>query len=89
MNDPVSSLVFPWGKGLLGQELLKDLECVLRHRLGVACGSQICDYLMVFPTCHGYVSKDRNSLIIMIFHTSQETSLVLAIRKDMKADLAS
>ena len=38
---------------------------------------------------HGFVSKEINGLITVIFHMSQTISLVPSIRKDIKADLAS
>lgn len=38
---------------------------------------------------HGFVSKEINGLITVIFHMSQAIPLVPSIRKDIKADLAS
>lgn len=38
---------------------------------------------------HGFVSKEINGLIAVIFHMSQAVPLVPSIRKDINADLAS
>lgn len=77
------SLSFPLWKGPLGQDLFTDLVCVCRPRLSVVYSSQVWDDIMAIPTCHGLVSKERNGLITIILHMSQEIPLVLAIRKDI------
>lgn len=38
---------------------------------------------------HGFVSKEINGLIAVIFHMSQAVPLVPSMRKDIDADLAS